>query len=154
MVDAARDLDIEIRAGIHTGEIERRETGVGGIGVHIAARVLGAAEPGQVVVTKTVRDLATGTDLRSGRSASHEPARRARRVGAVRGANVGSLTTRVDGQRAFSCALGPTRLAVRRSSRMPSRWPSPARNLEGARRRHPMRLRRPLAPHRLSPAIR
>ena len=43
LVDAARALDVEIRAGIHTGEIERRETGVGGIGVHIAARVLGAA---------------------------------------------------------------------------------------------------------------
>lgn len=63
LVAATRDLDIEIRAGIHTGEIERGETGVGGIGVHIAARVLGAADPGQVVVTRTVRDLATGTDL-------------------------------------------------------------------------------------------
>ena len=63
LVAAARGLDIEIRVGIHTGEIERGETGVGGIGVHIAARVLGAAEPGQVVVTRTVRDLATGTDL-------------------------------------------------------------------------------------------
>jgi class 3 adenylate cyclase/dihydrofolate reductase len=63
LVAAARGLDIEIRAGIHTGEIERGETGVGGIGVHIAARVLGVAEPGRVVVTKTVRDLATGTDL-------------------------------------------------------------------------------------------
>ena len=40
-------LGVEIRAGIHTGEIERRETGVGGIGVHIAARVLGAAGAGR-----------------------------------------------------------------------------------------------------------
>ena len=56
-------LGIEIRAGIHAGEIERRETGLGGIGVHIAARVLGQAGPGQVLVTRTVRDLATGTDL-------------------------------------------------------------------------------------------
>jgi class 3 adenylate cyclase/dihydrofolate reductase len=63
LVDAARDLDVEIRAGIHTGEIERHERGIGGIGVHIAARVLGAADPGQVVVTRTVRDLVTGTDL-------------------------------------------------------------------------------------------
>jgi class 3 adenylate cyclase len=62
-VDAARDLGVEIRAGIHTGEIERRESGIGGIGVHIAARLLAAADRGQVVVTKTVRDLATGTDL-------------------------------------------------------------------------------------------
>jgi class 3 adenylate cyclase len=63
LVEAARDLDVEIRAGIHTGEIERHENGIGGIGVHIASRVLGAADRGQVVVTRTVRDLATGTDL-------------------------------------------------------------------------------------------
>jgi class 3 adenylate cyclase len=63
LVVAARGLDIEIRVGIHTGEIERGETGVGGIGVHIASRVLGAAGPSEVVVTRTVRDLATGTDL-------------------------------------------------------------------------------------------
>jgi class 3 adenylate cyclase/dihydrofolate reductase len=63
LVEAARGLDIETRAGIHTGEIERRETGVGGIAVHIAARLLGHAENSQVVVTKTVRDLVTGTDL-------------------------------------------------------------------------------------------
>src|SRR5690349_18828246 len=67
LIDAARDLGIETRVGIHTGEIERRETGVGGIAVHIAARVMGAATaPSQVVVTKTVRDLVTGTDLTFG----------------------------------------------------------------------------------------
>jgi class 3 adenylate cyclase/dihydrofolate reductase len=63
LVEAARGLDVEIRAGIHTGEVERRETGVAGIAVHVAARLLGSAEGGQVVVTKTVRDLGTGTDL-------------------------------------------------------------------------------------------
>ena len=63
MIEAARALDVEIRAGIHTGEIERRETGIGGIAVHIAARVLGSADVGQIVVTTTVRDLVTGTDL-------------------------------------------------------------------------------------------
>ena len=63
LVEAARSLDVETRAGIHTGEIERRETGVGGIAVHIAARLLGEADNSQVVVTKTVRDLVTGTDL-------------------------------------------------------------------------------------------
>ena len=60
---AARDLGVEIRAGLHTGEIERRETGVGGIAVHIAARLLSSAAPGTVVVTRTVRDLVTGVDL-------------------------------------------------------------------------------------------
>lgn len=63
LVEAARDLGCETRVGIHTGEIERRETGVGGIAVHIAARLLGSAASSQVVVTKTVRDLVTGTDL-------------------------------------------------------------------------------------------
>ena len=52
--------DCSARAAIHTG-VERRHDDVGGIG-SIAAR-LGAAGPDQVVVTRTVRDLATGTDL-------------------------------------------------------------------------------------------
>jgi class 3 adenylate cyclase len=56
-------LGLQIRAGIHTGEVERREEGVGGIGVHIAARVMAQATAGQVVVTRTVRDLTVGTDL-------------------------------------------------------------------------------------------
>jgi class 3 adenylate cyclase/dihydrofolate reductase len=54
---------LDIRAAIHTGEIEMRDNDVGGIGVHIAARALAEAGGGQVVVTRTVRDLATGTDL-------------------------------------------------------------------------------------------
>jgi class 3 adenylate cyclase len=61
--DAIARLGLEMRASIHTGEIERRDADVGGIGVHIASRALEAATPGQVVVTRTVRDLATGTDL-------------------------------------------------------------------------------------------
>ena len=60
---AARRLGIEIRVAIHTGEIQVRGDDIGGIGVHIASRVLSSAANGQVVVTRTVRDLATGTDL-------------------------------------------------------------------------------------------
>jgi class 3 adenylate cyclase/dihydrofolate reductase len=60
---AVHGLGLEMRAAVHTGEIERREGGYGGIGVHIAARVMGQADADQVVVTRTVRDLATGTDL-------------------------------------------------------------------------------------------
>jgi class 3 adenylate cyclase len=60
---AARRLGIEIRVAIHTGEIQVRGDDIGGIGVHIASRVLSSAGNGQVVVTRTVRDLATGTDL-------------------------------------------------------------------------------------------
>jgi class 3 adenylate cyclase len=67
LVTELRGLGIEVRAGLHTGEIEVREHGLGGIGVHIAARVLGQAGGGQVLVTRTVRDLATGSDLAFGR---------------------------------------------------------------------------------------
>jgi class 3 adenylate cyclase/dihydrofolate reductase len=63
LVEAARGLGIETRVGLHTGEVERRETGIAGIAIHIAARLLGSASHGQVVTTRTVRDLATGTDL-------------------------------------------------------------------------------------------
>ena len=55
---------LEIRAAIHTGEVEMREGDVGGIGVHIASRALAEAGRQEVIVTRTVRDLATGTDLR------------------------------------------------------------------------------------------
>jgi len=56
-------VGLAIRAAIHTGEIEFRGDEVGGIGVHIAARVLGESSGGQVIVTRTVTDLVTGTDL-------------------------------------------------------------------------------------------
>ena len=56
-------LGLEIRAAIHTGEVELRGHDVGGIGIHIAARALEEAGGRAVVVTRTVRDLATGTDL-------------------------------------------------------------------------------------------
>jgi class 3 adenylate cyclase len=63
MCAAARRLGIEIRAAIHTGEIEERAGDIGGLGVHIASRVLAAAPAGRVVATRTVRDLAVGADL-------------------------------------------------------------------------------------------
>ncbi|HEX3220778.1 MAG TPA: dihydrofolate reductase family protein [Candidatus Limnocylindria bacterium] len=62
--DALAHEGLEIRAAIHTGEVEMREGDVGGIAVHIASRALGEADDRQIVVTRTVRDLATGTDLR------------------------------------------------------------------------------------------
>jgi class 3 adenylate cyclase len=60
---AVARLGLKIRAAIHTGEIEQRDGDIGGIAVHIAARVLGEASANQVVITRTVIDLATGTDL-------------------------------------------------------------------------------------------
>jgi class 3 adenylate cyclase/dihydrofolate reductase len=61
--ESLTDLGLGMRAAIHTGEIEIRDEDVGGIGVHIAARALAEAGDGRVLVTRTVRDLATGIDL-------------------------------------------------------------------------------------------
>jgi class 3 adenylate cyclase len=61
--DAVGAFGLSIRSAIHTGEIEMRGEDVGGIGVHIASRALAKAGDREVVVTRTVRDLATGTDL-------------------------------------------------------------------------------------------
>jgi class 3 adenylate cyclase/pimeloyl-ACP methyl ester carboxylesterase len=61
--DRLRMLGLEMRAGLHTGEVERRSEGIVGIGVHIAARVLALAGAGEVLVSRTVRDLATGSGL-------------------------------------------------------------------------------------------
>ena len=62
--DAVRRLGIEIRAGLHTGEIEVMGDKVAGIAVHIGARVAAHAEPGEVLVSSTVRDLVAGSGLR------------------------------------------------------------------------------------------
>ncbi|HZI44986.1 MAG TPA: adenylate/guanylate cyclase domain-containing protein, partial [Ilumatobacter sp.] len=56
-------LGIELRAGAHTGEIELRDNDIGGIGVHIAARVAAEAAPGEVLVSRTVKDLTAGSGL-------------------------------------------------------------------------------------------
>ena len=58
-----RALGLEARAGLHAGEIERRGADIGGIAVHIAARVAGAAGPGEALVTSTVRDLTAGSGV-------------------------------------------------------------------------------------------
>jgi class 3 adenylate cyclase len=63
LIDAATEIGLRIRVAVHTGEIEIRDEDVGGIGVNIASRALGEATGQQVVVTRTVRELATGTDL-------------------------------------------------------------------------------------------
>jgi class 3 adenylate cyclase/pimeloyl-ACP methyl ester carboxylesterase len=61
--DRLRMLGLQMRAGLHTGEVERRSEGIAGIGVHIAARVNGLAGAGEVLVSRTVRDLVTGSGL-------------------------------------------------------------------------------------------
>ncbi|HVD15460.1 MAG TPA: adenylate/guanylate cyclase domain-containing protein [Actinomycetota bacterium] len=60
--DRLRGIGVEIRAGLHTGEVQFRGDDVGGIAVHIAARVMATAGPGEVLVSRTVHDLVTGSD--------------------------------------------------------------------------------------------
>jgi class 3 adenylate cyclase len=57
----AETLGIEVRAGIHTGECELMDTDIGGLAVHIAARILGHAGAGDILVSRTVRDLVVGS---------------------------------------------------------------------------------------------
>ncbi|HVQ98158.1 MAG TPA: adenylate/guanylate cyclase domain-containing protein [Mycobacterium sp.] len=57
----AETLGIEIRAGIHAGECELLDADIGGIAVHIAARILGQAGAGEILVSRTVRDLVVGS---------------------------------------------------------------------------------------------
>jgi class 3 adenylate cyclase len=61
--DGARQLGLEVRVGVHTGEVERRGDDVAGIGVHIAARVQSHAQAGEVWVSRTVTDLVTGSGI-------------------------------------------------------------------------------------------
>jgi class 3 adenylate cyclase len=60
---AARQLGVEVRAGLHTGEVESRGEGVAGIAVHIAARVAAAAGASEVLVSRTVKDLVAGSGI-------------------------------------------------------------------------------------------
>jgi class 3 adenylate cyclase len=63
IVEAVRPLGIEVRAGLHTGECELLGDDVGGIAVHIGARVAALAGPGEVLASSTVKDLVAGSGL-------------------------------------------------------------------------------------------
>lgn len=64
IVQRVRELGLEVRAGLHTGECEVMNGKVGGIAVHIGARVAKEAAPGEVLVSSTVKDLVAGSGLR------------------------------------------------------------------------------------------
>jgi class 3 adenylate cyclase len=70
--DAVRRIGLTIRAGLHTGEIERNGDDVTGLGVHIAARVQALAQPNEVLVSRTVKDLVAGAALGFADRGSHE----------------------------------------------------------------------------------
>lgn len=63
VVQQVRDLGIEIRAGVHTGECELHEGKLAGVALHVGARIAGLAGPGEVLVSSTVRDLVAGSGL-------------------------------------------------------------------------------------------
>jgi class 3 adenylate cyclase len=61
--DATLAIGVDVRAGLHVGECEVRGDDIGGLAVHIAARVADAAGPGQILVSSTVKDLVEGSGL-------------------------------------------------------------------------------------------
>jgi class 3 adenylate cyclase len=63
IVEMVRELGIEVRAGLHVGEVEVAGKNVGGVAVHTGARVLSAANAGEVLVTATLRELVSGSGL-------------------------------------------------------------------------------------------
>jgi DNA-binding SARP family transcriptional activator/class 3 adenylate cyclase len=72
IVDAVRPLGIEVRAGVHTGEVERSEDGLRGIAVHLAARIVSVARPGEVLVSSTVKDIVAGSGIGFEERGEHE----------------------------------------------------------------------------------
>ena len=70
--DAVQSLGIEVRAGLHTGECEVRGDDIGGIAVHIGARVSALAGPNDVLVSSTLRDLVIGSGLEFEHRGGHE----------------------------------------------------------------------------------
>ena len=70
--DAAGALGLEIRAGLHVGECELRGDDIGGLAVHIGARIAALADPGEILVSRTVRDLVAGSELRFADRGEHE----------------------------------------------------------------------------------
>jgi class 3 adenylate cyclase len=71
ITDAVKELDLEVRAGVHTGECDLLENDIGGIAVHIGAHVASLAGPSEVLVSRTVRDLVAGSGLRFEERGTH-----------------------------------------------------------------------------------
>jgi class 3 adenylate cyclase len=72
MREGVRELGLEMRAGLHTGEIELQGDDIAGLAVHIAARISALAEGGEVLVSSTVRDLVAGSGLAFDDRGTHE----------------------------------------------------------------------------------
>ena len=69
--DATRALGIEVRSGVHTGECEMIDGKLGGLAVHVAARVAACAQPSEVLVSRTINDLVAGSGIRLSDRGTH-----------------------------------------------------------------------------------
>jgi class 3 adenylate cyclase len=72
ILDSSETEGLRVRAGVHTGEIEVMDGDIGGMGVHIAARVSALAGPSEVLVSRTVKDLVAGSGLEFAERGAHE----------------------------------------------------------------------------------
>src|SRR6266540_1725992 len=72
IADGLRTLGLDVRAGVHTGEIEQTNGSVRGIAVHIASRIAAAARPGEVLVSSTVKDIVAGSGIAFEERGEHE----------------------------------------------------------------------------------
>ena len=72
IAERAHELGIQVRAGLHTGELDITESGIAGIAVHIGARVMSLAGPDEVLVSSTVKDLVAGSGLSFAEKGTHE----------------------------------------------------------------------------------
>lgn len=63
LISAVEGLELQVRVGVHTGEVEVTSGNIGGLAVHVAARVMTLAGPGEILVSSTSRQLASGSDL-------------------------------------------------------------------------------------------
>jgi DNA-binding SARP family transcriptional activator/pimeloyl-ACP methyl ester carboxylesterase len=72
IVDAVRTLGLEVRAGLHTGEIEQANGSLSGIAVHIGARIAAAAQPSEVLVSSTIKDIVAGSGIVFAERGEHE----------------------------------------------------------------------------------
>jgi class 3 adenylate cyclase len=72
IVDGVRALGFEVRAGVHTGQVESIEGKIGGIAAHVAARICALAGASEILVSRTVKDLVAGSGLRFEDAGEHE----------------------------------------------------------------------------------
>ena len=72
VIAETRSQGLDVRTGVHTGEVELADGDVAGLAVHLAARIMGLAEGGEVLVSRTVRDLVIGSELRFSERGEHE----------------------------------------------------------------------------------